>query len=618
MSWAIDNNPVQTWTPDLMSDKLGLGGDLEKCLMGFWPCDIEAHNVGFERAIYENIMRTRFGWPYVRPERWSCTAARARAVGLPGSLEKAALAAGLEYQKDMAGSRIMQKMRKPATNKKRGGKYHWTSADFATLKKYCAQDVETQRALSKATPQLSKGERKVWDLDQRVNHRGIYCDLGLCASAVDVLDRYLPRINDRLNTLTDGAVKTAGQSAALIRWCASKGVKIANTQVDTITSVLDGQLPEVVREVLALKKSAGGTAVNKYQAILDQADPDDHRVRGAFVYHGAGPGRWSGAGIQPQNFSRGKIKIKDVDAAIAAVKSGVFSEIEKHGPIIDVLATLTRSAICAPEGSRLIAADYSAIEARVLMWLAGDGPSVAAFARGDDIYRLMAAQIFNVPLAEVTSDRRFFGKQAILGLGYQMGADKFRATCTEYGRDISKALAQKVVDTYRAVHAPVVRLWTEVESAAVAAVLNPGAVLRVRGCVSYVMCGPRLILTLPSGREITYRDAQVDEGDFGRAQMTYMGVDTYTRKWSRLRTYGGMLTENIIQGISACLLRAAMLRLDADGWPITMTVHDEIVVETNNPDHNVDRMAEIMTIRPQWADGLPLAAEGWEGMRFRK
>lgn len=298
-----------------------------------------------------------------------------------------------------------------------------------------------------------------------------------------------------------------------------------------------------------------------------------------------------------------------------------------YGDPMSVFSSLLRSMIVAPKGYVLDVADYAAIEARVLFWVAKHADGIKAFKDGRKLYEELATDIFNVPLPKVTTDQRFVGKQATLGCGYGMGFKKFEDTCRQLGQEVSEELAQTAVRTYREKHKPVVKLWSNLERAAVAAIQNPGKKYSIN-YTSWYVSGDFLWCQLPSGRRLAYYGPRVameppkwDRHGEKRPRVYHWGVDSRTRKWCESPTYGGKLTENVVQAISRDLMGEAMLRIEAHGaWRIVLSVHDELVAERDlrRKDASTELFCKLMATVPDWAEGAPVKVEGWSGLRYRK
>lgn len=623
--------------------------------------NIEAHNAFFERVIWGNVMRSKYGWPDIRPQQWRCSATKAAAHSIPRALENAVEVLGLPYPKDMAGNRTMQKICRPRKARKAekkelelrsctelgdgygwvdGGQTFWLWSErpediFATWE-YCRQDVRAERALSQTLADLSPDELKVWQVDQTINLRGIRIDRKMARAALDIAAQAVDQATaTAINAATPAPFTTLGQNAKIMQWVSEMGVDIPNMQGATIDSLLDDpMLNPTVRTVLRAKRTASRTSVRKYSKMLDTADLRDDRVRDVFMYHGAGTGRWAGRFLQTQNFVRGKMS--DPDTMCSIIRQGSLDWLLAcYGPNcpMEVLSWALRGAIYSSPGRDLVVADYSGVEARGLLWFVGDQEGLQVFRRSKGqpgIYREMAADIYNVDAPSIDKHtiegaaQRQIGKQAILGLGYGMGSPKFTATCEAYNIPIDMAFAQRVVTAYRSKFSSVVDGWAALEDAAIQAMRYPKTPVNALK-VAYLRNGRFLFCRLPSGRKIAYCDPKVTLaptpwGEM-RPKLSYMTVDGVTRKWVRTDTYGGKLMENNIQALCRDLQAHAMVLIETDPtlpYDVIMHTHDELVAECDEGRGSVEEFEQLMSQLPKWAEGFPLRAEGWRGKRYRK
>ena len=584
---------------------------------------VEAHNVFFERAIWENIMVPRHGAPTIHPEQWRCSMAKCAARGLPLSLDGATKALGLSEQKDKAGKLLMGRMCKPRKPTKDDPETTWwhRTDDLNCLYEYCEQDVRAERALSQALPDLSDEELKVWQVDQEINHRGIAVDRPLAAAALKVAEDATALAVNEAACLSGGAFKTLGQRDKILAWinissdlCMEKLDKAA-----VIDALARTDLPQDVRKVLELKQQVSFASPKKYAKILASSESDG-RVRGTLQYCGAATGRWAGRGVQPQNLPRPGVK--DIDALVDCITDWGVEGLEDYyssAPPVEVVSWALRGTFVAKPGHDLIAVDYSAIETRILMWLAGETEALGLLAEGVSLYIDLAERIYQRKVVKPSAEYDM-GKRAILGLGYQMGARKFCETCANYGADISEDFAQRVVDTYRGVYSKVKKLWYEVGNAAMWAMKHKGQSKCCKGRVTYKRCSYGLLCRLPSGRVITYNNARVqlkktEWRPEDEEAIFYQTVRNGQWVWSD--TYSGKLVENIVQGIARDIMVSAMPHIP-EPYDLVLTVHDELVAEVPEGQGSVEEMREIMLDVSDWARSIPLDAEGWRGKRYRK
>ena len=660
--------------------------------------EVHAHNAFFERCIWRLVCVDRYGWPGVDDSQWRCTAALAASYALPRKLESVAKVLRLPQQKSMEGNRTMLKLSKPAAPTKREPDRQWHNIvqDFLTTFDYCRQDVVVEKAVGGALRPLPPVELATWQLDQEMNECGVLIDRKLVERAVDMVAEEVEDANKQLSALTSGAVDTIGQIAELQSWLEANGCPIPNLQMQTIDDWLAGlgpPIPEDCRRALELRRGASRASTKKYATTLARLSEDD-RVRDLLRYHGASTGRWAGAGIQPQNYPKGNLP-----SLLGFGKEGLRDFIGRNGPLMEffcnevigkdreilrilygdpmeLLSWILRGTIIAPPGCDLIAADYAAIEACGTLWMADQQDMLDVLrashrGEGPKLYAVMAGKIYHIDPKTVSKDsvEYFVGKQATLGLGYQMGALKFKVTCAGYGVHIAlddrEALldagfeeqvrkadswyekaadrkqahavlvselipnavtAGKVVATYRAENHRVKQLWYDLERAAIEAVRRgPGGEPVSAARVKFGMRGRFLHCRLPSGRLISYYNPKLREEPppWDETQMLtrlfFEGENSQTRQWCEQKAYGGFLLENIVQALCRDLMRDAMLRLKAGGvYRPVLTVHDEIVAEVPEGVGDLTEFEALLTETEPWAAGFPVAAEGWRGKRYRK
>lgn len=606
---------------------------------------VEAHNAWFERGIWTNKGIPR-GWPAIRSEQWRCSAAKAAAHALPRGLDEALAALGLEIRKDatkvetgvkvIKQIKLVQKLAKPRKPRKKERElwakehpnephpivYWETEPLLRMLFDYNKQDVLAEEALSHAVPDLNDAETEVFLTDQDTNERGFELDSEAIQTALRLLEREQDDLNAELRTLTGDAVPKATNRAKLAKWCSEQGVTLPDTTAETLDRYLDwGGLPANVHRALTILRTLGRSSTAKFEAMDKWLCPDG-RAHGGLLYHAASTGRWGGQGIQPQNFPKGHIKDWDMSTAWEILKTEDVDLIRcVYGSLAEPLSQALRGAIVATPGMSLYVADYASIEARVLLWLAEDEDALEIFRKGGDIYCEMASSIYHRVITKKDKDERQLGKVAILGLGYQMGAAKFVDTAATYGITISEAFSREVVIAYREKFWRVKNLWQDQETAAIAAAVDPYNTVQC-GRVLWYSNKKYLYCELPSGRRLAYPFPEVGEqmtnwGEL-RPQLTFMGINPLTHKWQRQHTYGGMLVENIVQAISRDLMAAALVRCEqSDTFYPVLSVHDELIGE-GLPGHDVKEFEALMATVPDWAEGCPVAAEGWTGERYKK
>lgn len=614
MGWAFDNDPVQSWRigdpfPQVVKDHIDRGGH------------VRAWNAGFEWVIWNKVLTRQENVGTLSLNQLHDTMAAAAYWGLPLSLDQAAPAAGLSITKDKEGHALMMRMCKPRIWNPVTGQASWWHEDdpdkLERLAQYCRLDVATERAVANSIPELPDDERQVWKLDQIINHRGVGVDYELVEKLKRLAEVAAKNVNAELVRLTNGQVTSVQSHAALLEWLKFHGYPYDNLRKDTVAKRLDEDgLSETERMVLELRADGAKTSAAKLQAMLD-ACPSRQQigtVRGMLQYYGASrTGRWAGRLIQLQNMPRGSIK--NVDAAISLILADVDPDLLEavFGPALSIVSSCLRGCIVARPGRVLAVADFSQIEARVVVWLAGQQDALEIFARNEDIYTYTAAKI--------GSDNRQLGKVLVLACGFGMSWQKFKTTAEGYGIYLSDVDAENAVAMWRTTNSKVCSFWWACDRAARSAIQNPGQIIEC-GPVKFCMYQGNLLCRLPSGRSLVYRDAKLVPSTFRRGEqdISYMGVNQYTRKWERLRTYGGKLVENIVQATARDVMRDAMLKADRQGINVTLTVHDELLTEPPEDlgDQTLDALLTIMRTPPKWAAGLPVNGAGWVGHRYKK
>lgn len=631
------------------------------------------HNIGgFEMLIWNCVMTLNYGWPELKIEQCEDTMAMAYAMALPGSLDDAARAAGIPYQKDKAGHAVMLKLSQPRAFDGAGEPIWWEKKDhpelFEKLYAYCKQDVEVERGLAKRLMRLSPFEQKVWELDYKINRRGVQVDTFAARIAMALVEEEKTRLNNEIRKITGGAVAMCTATGQLSDWLKFKGLNVPSVAKADVIDMLNGSLPPDARAALLLRQEAAKTSTAKLQAMLNGASAGG-RVRGLFQYSGAGTRRWAGRRVQLQNLPRPTIKQEKIDEIFGwleryGVKAADKIRLEmKHQPMT-AMSDCVRGFLRAAPGKDLIACDFSAIEARVIAWLAGQEDVLQVFREGGKIYELTAAGIYGVKITEITKEdpRRQVGKVAVLALGYQGGVGALQSMARNYGVKLEPALAvlmrratqehlrmtefvynlnkhkyeditkeefyasDLVKQYWREANPKIVNYWDDLNIAAIEAVNNPGKAFSAGAAgrqVTYKMSGSFLWAKLPSGGVLCYPYPKIEmrapfEDSIKKPTLTAMGVDSYTKKFERYALYGGLLAENNTQAVSRDLLVPAMFNLEAKNYPVVMHIHDEVVVEVPKGFGSLDEVEKTVEVIPKWAAGLPIKAEGWRGERFRK
>lgn len=620
VAWALNDQPVRSWSPAIPSPY----GEFIRNLVDPNVTKVAA-NANFDKLITAHVLSRIVHKPEiatVKAAEWDCTMARSCAVALPRNLAAACAVLELPHQKDKEGHRLMLKYCKPrkaTLNNK--AKYHAKLSELKRIIQYCEADIRAMRALYHALPPLSPSEREIYLLDQRINNRGFFVDRPLVKKVLTLIDKEIPELNSETYKITKGRVRTANQREALRDWLEENGCYLPDLKAATIVDVLaEGLATGDCKRLLEIRQMTAKTSTAKYQAF-DQRSQSDSRVRDILVYHGASTGRWAGSGIQPQNFPRPHLK--DTTRAIELIEQGKLDLIRKEfGSPMKVFATCTRSMIKATPDTEFFCADYSAIEARVVLWLAGDDRGLQFYRDGLDSYVIMASLIFDKPFDPIDDLERDIGKRTELGCGFGMGWKKFQTTVKQQcNRVISDDLAKRAVKIYREAHPWVTKLWSNLEYASIRATQRPGKVYTVNK-TSWWRSGNYLHCKLPSGRVLSYFGPEIHlrETPWGEKKNTlhFYGVDALTKRWKLQHSYGGLLCENVTQAVAADVMRFNMLRVDKSPYEILLTVHDEVLTERLKGEGDLKEFETLMGGQPPWAEGLPIKVSGWTGDRYRK
>lgn len=662
------------------------------------PYLFSAHNAFFEQCIYKNVLVKRFGWPVVPPEKWRCTAAKAAALAIPRNLAGAGAVMNLRVQKDYEGHRIMLKLCKPTSRfvawQKNYDKYlsrgqhdlieqlmedkpdeFWSPdtapEDYLKQDKYCVDDVLTEELLDDALPDLNEFEQKLWYLDQKINFRGVAVDMAAVKKISAIMAAESKTMNRELDVLTMGLVSSGNARNQILDFLELEGIELPDLKAKTVDDFLkEGKVTGDAKKLLEIRRALSKASTAKYKKFLGCA-ASDGRVRDLFLYHGASTGRWGGKNVQPQNCPRGVIK--DIEEAIEHIKNESVDDLKLlYGAnLMPLFSSVLRGMFVATKGKTLFVEDLSAIELRVLWWLAGHKKGLDLIRTGQDPYKHRAASIFGKLVIQIADDgdERQTGKAAELGCGYQMGWKKFiTAAWDVYRVRVGAELAKKAVQSYREDNWPVVDLWDIYNNCAIFATENPGKVYRGGRCRFFVK-NSFLFIELPSGRRLAYKDPSVYLGttwvmtnddtedtiycttvkdaqecldlgykkksEFQSKRLKYFAInhkakkaDCEIPKWARETTYGGKLAENITQAVARDVLAEAIIVAEEKGFDVLMHSHDEMVSEAEHEKFTIaidkkgkqycPEYREILETPPHWAPDLPLKASGWSGPRYKK
>ncbi|MFR5124350.1 MAG: DNA polymerase [Neglectibacter timonensis] len=580
-----------------------------------------AFNANFERTCLAKWLNKP-----MPPEEWRCTMVKALTLGLPGNLAGAGVALGLpaEKLKDPQGKALIQFFSKPCKPTRTNGQRTRNlpahdPAKWQLYKNYNRQDVVTEQEILRKLSiyKTPEDEQALWSLDQHMNDNGVRLDIPMVEKIVEYDTRRRQELQEEAQELT--GLKNPNSLAQLKRWLSEQGVEMANVTKDTIAEALqDPALPEVVRRVLEIRTALGKTSVAKYSTML-VAHCQDHRLRGILQFYGANrSGRWAGRLVQTHNLA--KNSLPDLALARELAAEGDFDTMGTlFGETAFVFSELIRTAFIPSDGCRFIVSDFSAIEARVLAWLAGEEWVLEAFRNGEDIYCKTASMMYHVPVEKhgANSHLRQKGKVAVLACGYQGGVGAMKRM--DRSGSIPEDELQSVVDQWRQANSKAVKLWRTCELAARTAIEEHRTV-RLKNGVAFGYINGNLFIKLPSGRKLCYWDTRLklDPRD-GREHIVYMGVNQETKQWGETETYGGKLVENIVQATARDCLAISMQRVAALGYNIVMHVHDEIIVDCPIEDTGaMDRINACMAEPIPWAPGLPLRGDGYETPFYMK
>lgn len=581
-----------------------------------------AFNAAFERA----TIAKHFGIA-CDPRKWRCTAVHALTLGLPGHLDGVAKVLGLDAQKDSKGKALIKYFSLPCKpTKVNGGRTRnlpeHDPERWEQYKAYNGQDVVVEREVARKLERfpVPAHEWELWALDQRINDRGVRLDPVLVQAAIACDEQYDARLVEEAKALTGLANPNSGQQ--LRAWLAERGLETPDgLSKEFMPGLLEAAPDDETRRLLEIRQEMGKTSVDKFNAMARCIGNDD-RARGLLQFCGANrTWRWAGRLIQVQNLPQNKFE--DLALARETLRDGDFDTLEMlYGSPPFVLSQLIRTAFIPSEGSRFIVSDFSAIEARVIAWLADEEWVLEVFRGHGKIYEATAAQMFGVPLETIAKGKvnyalRAKGKVATLACGYQGGPNALIAMGALKG-GIAEDELPGLVQQWRDANPNIVNLWYAAERAAVEAVRQKTTVKLKHG-VQYRYAGGVLFADLPSGRSLAYWNPRLEPGKFGKEVIVFDGMDQVKKQWGKQNTYGGKLVENLVQAIARDCLAESMMRLDAAGYDIAMHVHDEVVIDAPKElDMSVEHVAYIMGCPIAWAPGLPLDSAGYECQFYQK
>lgn len=586
-----------------------------------------AYNAAFE---WYCLNRAGYQTPL---EQWKCTMAHGLYCGYTAGLDATGKAIGLpqEKQKLATGKALIKYFCTPCRPTKANGGRTWNLPEHAPekwelFKEYCGQDVVTEKAILRRLEMfpMPEEEEKLWQMDVRMNAYGVRVDTGLIGGALSIHERSTEELSRKAAAIT--GLSNPNSTAQLLGWLRGQGTELPDLRKETVAETLDNpeNLPEEVKTVLEIRQQLGKTSIKKYEA-MKAACCMDERVRGLTQYYGANrTGRWAGRMVQMQNLPRNYLKT--LDYARKLVKAGNYEGVKAlYGNVPDTLSQLIRTAFIPSEGHKFVVADFSAIEARVIAWLAGEQWVNEVFATHGKIYEATASQMFGVPVEKIVKGNpeyslRQKGKVATLALGYQGGVNSL-ISMGALGMGLTEEELPEIVDRWRQANPRIVDLWHQVGNAALAVMESAqpqavhGLVFALEGDLLYGQSF--LTMRLPSGRKLFYPKPFLKENQFGRPAVHYYTVGQQTRKWEVASTYGGKMVENIVQAIARDCLAETLKRIDARGLQVVFHVHDEVIIDAPM-ETTVEEICGLMAEPIPWAPGLILRGAGFESSYYMK
>lgn len=616
-AYSVDNRPVRI--VDMYDFDDEIPDEIIQALTD--PSIIKtAFNAQFERVCLSKYLGQRLD-----PRQWRCTMVDGTRLGLPANLAGIGQALNLDIQKDTAGKALINYFSKPCkATKVNGGRtrnlpQHDTEK-WEAFKRYCGIDVEVEVQVKQVLEPLlhigSKNdqfEQALYAHDQDINDRGVRLDMTLVQAAIDGWNTYTGRLKEEAKELT--GLANPNSPAQLKKWLSDQDIEMDSLTKAAVAEKLKEGVPRDVERTLLIRQELGKTSVKKFNA-MDVAVCEDDRVRGLLQFYGAGrTGRWAGRLVQVQNLPQNKIK--DIELARSICRSGDIEWLEfMYDRVPFVLSQLIRTAFIPKEGKIFAVSDFSAIEARVIAWLAGEQWRLEVFKTHGKIYEASASQMFGIPIDKVDKDLRQKGKVSELALGYNGGTNAL-VSMGALDMGVPEEELQGLVDSWRASNPRIVKMWKDFEMAAKKAI-GKGEVVTLQFGITFFYLKGFLFIQLPNGRRLAYANARLEpHPKFSSQQIVYDGVDGTTKKWQKLHTYGGKIVENVVQAIARDCLAESMLRLAKNGYSAqVMHVHDEVIIETEP--NSIKYIESIMGEPISWAPGLPLNADGFETPFYRK
>lgn len=616
-AYAFDDEPVQIvdlangeTLPDEVIDSLDNPTILKT-----------AFNANFERNAISSDMYFPNGMP---PKQWECTMIKALTMGLPGSLDMVGKVLNFEEdkQKMKEGKALIQYFCKPCKPTKTNGKRTRNLPEhdpekWELFKEYCKQDVEVERNIRNKLSKFetTDKEKRLWQLDQVINDRGVGTDLVLINKAIECDLIFTERLQNEARELT--GLDNPNSPTQLKKWLGERvGHEVTSLTKDSIPGLLEEAKDDNVKRVLELRQLMAKTSIKKYEA-MEKSRCEDGRVRGLLQFYGANrTGRWAGRLVQVQNLPQNHLP--DLDDARNLLRTGQFDTIEfLYDSIPDTLSQLIRTAFIPREGNRFMVADFSAIEARVIAWYAGEQWRLDVFATHGKIYEASAAQMFHVPIESIKkgSDLRQKGKIAELALGY--GGSVGAIMSMDKSKSIPEEELPGLVKSWRNANPNITKFWWDCDKAAKKAINERTTVCMQYG-LKFIYNPGVLFIQLPSGRKLAYIKPKIEVGKYGTDVITYEGMEQTSKQWTTLETYGPKLVENIVQATARDCLGEAMFNVEEAGYEVVFHVHDELIMDVPKDFGKLEEVNGIFGKPISWAPGLPLKADGYECSYYMK
>ena len=617
-AYVIDDGDPVLWLP---------GDPLPDFALHPERYELHAYNAFFEWCVWHKLLK----WVKAPIRLWHDTRAKALAMALPRDLETTCEVLRLpdELAKLKEGKDLIKDLCSPDKH----GKRCRDPIKLTRFYEYNKQDTVAERAVRKCVRDLTPAERELWELDFKINIRGVPLDGDLLRSASRLYTRIKPGIITELKELT--RLDNPNSVPQFKGWLHARGHKVPNCQAVTMTELKEAANDPQLSHIIDLRSQLGRTPLAKYASVLRRLGADG-RFHGALEYHKATTGRWASTGVNFQNLTHPKLSLHDIELAVDLIKYGdpalLDMFFDEHA--IEVLSSCLRSMIRARPGYKLIVADYSSIESRVLAWLAGQLDKLDVFRGHGKVYEHIASVMYGLPIDQITkgSPERMTGKIGELLCGFEGGWKAIVKGAIKQGLHISRDQAEKIKTGWRAANPAIVALWTMNNKAAIMAMRNPGKVIRVKDMandeqrkyrvnekLAFKKVGNFLFKQLPSGRVLSFCKPRLTEGRYDNLQVSYECVNSKTHQWSVKHGYGGDFTQSDTQAVARDLLAHAVPKLERYGYPVVLLIHDEFIIEVpDKPQYNLDEVKEIICELPDWAEGLPVSASGFEDYLYHE